>query len=294
MLTPDRSHDAFPSSERTTEGAVRVGVCADGSDESLHAKSRALAEELKLPVVTADESDCDLLLVVTPKGLELRETGPRAAGGVEVDFGSTSAGARRLAGASRGDPLARAVGLKHGPPTVVDATAGLGRDAMTLACLGCTVTAIERSPILAAMWRDALARATAIPVREAIDAGRIRLITGDAIDLLNRMPTHEAPDVVYLDPMYTPRGKSGLPKKEMRILRRLVGDDPDAASLLQTARRTARHRTVVKRNPRAQPLAPDPTIQYTTKLVRYDVYLRQNGAGLKRTRSESRGDPSCT
>jgi 16S rRNA (guanine1516-N2)-methyltransferase len=148
-----------------------------------------------------------------------------------------------------------------------------------LACLGCTVTAIERSLILAAMWRDALTRATAKPAQEAIREGHIKLLTGDAIDLLNRMSPEDAPDVVYLDPMYAPRGKTALPKKEMRILRRLVGDDPDAATLLATARRTARHRTVVKRTPRAQPLAPNPSIRYGSKLVRYDVYLRQSGSG---------------
>ncbi len=41
-------------------------------------------------------------------------------------------------------------------------------------------------------------------------------------------------DVIYMDPMYPIRKKSALLKKEMRILRRLVGDD-DASQLLALA-----------------------------------------------------------
>lgn len=256
-----------------------MGVCVEAGDEGLRAKAAALAGELGLDLVSGESVGCDLLLVVAGKGLELCETGRGAAGGVRVDFGESGAAARRLAGASRGDPLARAVGMKHGPPTVVDATAGLGRDAMMLACLGCQVTAIERSPVLAAMWRDAMARATGRPMAEAIREERLRLVTANAIEWLAGLSEADAPDTVYLDPMYAPRGKTALPKKEMRILRRLVGDDPDAATLLDTARRIARQRVVVKRPPRAQPLAPVPSIRYGSKLVRYDVYLRQAGAG---------------
>ena len=39
-------------------------------------------------------------------------------------------------------------------------------------------------------------------------------------------------------------GKTALVKAEMRILRRIVGDDPDAAELFQIARSVARKRVV--------------------------------------------------
>ena len=102
---------------------------------------------------------------------------------------------------------------------------------------------------------------------------QLTLIIGDAVDVLARMSDREAPDVVYLDPMYPPRSKSALPKKEMRILRRLIGDNPDAGGLLEVARRVARYRVVVKRTPRAPALAPAPTMSYRSKLARYDVYV---------------------
>jgi 16S rRNA (guanine1516-N2)-methyltransferase len=41
--------------------------------------------------------------------------------------------------------------------------------------------------------------------------------------------------VIYLDPMFPHREKTALVKKEMRLFRPLVGDDPDAPALLQAA-----------------------------------------------------------
>ena len=56
--------------------------------------------------------------------------------------------------------LGRAVGVKAGEsPRVVDATAGLGRDAYVLGDLGCEVTLVERSPVLALLLAHALERA---------------------------------------------------------------------------------------------------------------------------------------
>ncbi len=250
-----------------------MGVCAALPDEQLRSRARDLAGELNLPAVVRDGGDCDLLLVVTDGGLALHETGCGAAGGVTVDFSATGESGRRLATVSRRLPIALAVGMKKRTPTVVDATAGLGRDAAVLASLGCAVIAVERSAVLGAMLREALRRAATLPAAAAIRRGELTLIIGDAADVLIGMSDQEAPDVIYLDPMYPPSGKSALPKKEMRILRRLVGDDSDAAGLLDVARRVARDRVVVKRTPRAAPLACDATMSYRRKLVRYDVYL---------------------
>ncbi|HSD97968.1 MAG TPA: class I SAM-dependent methyltransferase, partial [Sulfuricaulis sp.] len=81
-------------------------------------------------------------------------------------------------------------------------------------------------------------------------------------------------EVIYLDPMFPPkRKKSAAVKKEMRLLRDLVGDDPDAKELLEISRHVALDRVVVKRPDHAPPLAPDPSMSLAGKLVRYDVYL---------------------
>ena len=78
------------------------------------------------------------------------------------DFVNGAVGYRFRSGASRKDALARAAGFGKGiVPTIVDATAGLGRDAFMLACLGAQVTLLERSPEVHGLLRDALARAGA-------------------------------------------------------------------------------------------------------------------------------------
>jgi 16S rRNA (guanine1516-N2)-methyltransferase len=169
---------------------------------------------------------------------------------------------------SRRQPLARALGKKT--RTVVDATAGLAQDALLLARMGFRVTAFERSPVVAALARDGLRR---LETQTASAPGyQLRLITGDARALLPALLPR--PDAVYLDPMFPPkRKKSAAVKKEMRLLRELVGDDTDALELFDISRRSALDRVVVKRPDDAPPLAPDPSFSFSGKLVRYDVYL---------------------
>ncbi len=246
-------------------------------DEQLRSQATTLAEELNLPLVVEDAAGFDLLLVVTEHGLELRETGCGAAGPLKVQFGGAGATAHRLATTSPREPLASAIGLAKGRPTVLDATAGLGRDAMVLAVLGCKVTAVDRCAVLGVMLRDALQRAATNPELKQVIRDRIRLVVRDAREVLAGTSGEEAPEVVYLDPMYSPRKKSALPKKEMRLLRRLVGDDPDAGALPESARRVARARVGGTRTPRAPPLAPTPTMSYKGKIARYDVYLTPRG-----------------
>ena len=272
-MPKDRSIPDSPLPNQAAWMPPRMGVLLASSDEQTRLHAQQLSEQLHLPLTTTNTEDCDLLLTVTDTGLELRETGPAAAGGVRADFGRSTRDAHRLATASRRQPLALAVGLKKRKPSVLDATAGLGRDALLLACLGCTVTAVERSPILGVMLRDALDRAAESPQLGRIIQNRLTLIVGDAVNMLTQLSDSDVPEVVYLDPMFPPKSKSALPKKEMRILRRLVGDDRDSAPLFDAARRVARNRVVVKRHPHAPPLAPEPTLTFKSKLARYDVYL---------------------
>ncbi|MGB2987005.1 MAG: class I SAM-dependent methyltransferase [Phycisphaerae bacterium] len=265
------------STETTPVSPCQLVVTAGNPDERVRAAAIGLAQELGLPFSDADDDSGDgpeLTLVAGEHRLELRETRRGGAGSVFVDFVGGPIGYRRQSALSRRQPIALAVGLRRGPVTVVDATAGLARDSFLLACLGCTVIAIERSRVLGALIRDGLARAAAEgpPAVQAI-LSRITLIVDDARDVLVETTGAAAPDVVYLDPMYPPKKKTALPKKEIRICRRLVGDDPDADELVAVARRVAKRRVVVKRHPHAPPLAPHPALQFAGKQVRYDVYL---------------------
>jgi 16S rRNA (guanine1516-N2)-methyltransferase len=244
-----------------------IAVTAIGEESSLQTAAGEIAQELALPFVTAQDNRYDLLLVLTAEHLELRDNRDPQVGPVYVDFSHLDL-RPYSPNLSRRQPLARALGKKA--KTVVDATAGYCQDALLFSLMGYRTTAIERSPVVLALARDGLRRLTA---RAGITLDkRLRLIEADGRVLLPSITP--PPEVIYLDPMFPPkRKKSAAVKKEMRLLRALVGDDPDAHELLEISRRVALDRVVVKRPDDAPPLAPDPSMSLAGKLVRYDVYL---------------------
>jgi 16S rRNA (guanine1516-N2)-methyltransferase len=168
-----------------------------------------------------------------------------------------------------GDPLLKAVG---GGRTVVDATLGMGFDALTLTAAGRLVVGVERNPAALLLAVDAFERVKALPAWEDV-RGALSLHYGDARDLFSRL---EPPDVVLIDPMFPPkRRKSALPPRHIQILRALVGDDPDAEALLDSACRVARQRIVVKRSDDGPPLLAggrEPVGSIRGRTVRFDLY----------------------
>lgn len=189
-----------------------------------------------------------------------------------VDFVGGAVGHRFRSGEGRGQPLAKAAGFSNGvTPDVVDATAGLGRDAFFLAALGARVTLIERSPAMHALLAEGLARAHAQGGRYAETVDRMTLIHGDSGILLPQLK----PQVVLIDPMHPPRDKTALVKKEMRLIRDIVGTDPDSAELMKVALQTAQNRVVLKWPLRAEPMegVRKPSHQILGKSTRYDVFV---------------------
>lgn len=235
-------------------------------------EARAWADRLGLPVA----GEAEFALQLGDEGLQLTELGPQAPGPVRVDFVEGAVAHRRLYGGGSGQMIAKAVGVQPGVrPSVLDATAGLGRDAFVLATLGCGMTLIERQPIIAALLQDGLARA-ARDSEVAPIAAQMRLLAGNAIELMQDWQG-EPPQVIYLDPMFPHRDKSALVKKEMRLFRPLVGDDLDAPALLQAAMALASHRVVVKRPRKAPAVAgAKPAYALEGKSSRYDIYPKKS------------------
>lgn len=218
------------------------------------------------------DEDALLALVQTPTHLELRKRDEPKLGGIFVDFVSGAMAHRRRFGGGRGEAVAKAVGIKGGYlPDVVDATAGLGRDAFVLAALGCRVRMLERHPVVAALLEDGLQRGYQDAEIGPWLRDRLTLIHAGSAQALGDITP--PPDVVYLDPMYPHRQKSALVKKEMRVFQSLVGPDEDADALLEPARRLAKKRIVVKRPDYAPPLAGVVTqAAVVTKSHRFDIY----------------------
>ena len=204
-----------------------------------------------------------------PDGLSLSYSGPDGPQhSILVDFNQP-----RLQRRQHNELLSKALGVRSSTLRyVVDATAGMGVDAFLLAQAGCNVTLIERSPLIAALLDDGIARARQTPSIATI-AARMSLRQGDAIILLSMLTKIRPPDMVYLDPMFPQRGKSALPKKAMQSLQALVGDDDDQTELLEVALQSARFRVVVKRHAKAQAIeGVKPTYSLQGKQIRYDIY----------------------
>lgn len=197
-------------------------------------------------------------------------------GELVVDFVGGAVGHRLRttlrAGGGRGQALPKAVGMKGGnTPDIVDATAGLGRDAFLLASLGAKVTLIERSRVMHDLLLDGMARAQAAGGKYADVIARMTLLHGDAKDLLPRLSAQ----VIVIDPMHPPRKNSALVKKQMRQIREIVGSDEDSAELMQVALETAQKRVVLKWPQRADPMPGirAPSHQIIGKSTRYDVFI---------------------
>jgi 16S rRNA (guanine1516-N2)-methyltransferase len=239
---------------------------------TFQAQAEHWAERLGLPL---GEADGEFALQVGEQGLQLQQLGPDAPGPVRVDFVEGGAAHRRLYGGGSGQMIAKAVGIAQGVrPRVLDATAGLGKDAFVLASLGCEMSLIERQPLIGALLEDGLTRA-AEDFDVAPIVARMKLLKGNSIEVM-RSWEGEAPQVIYLDPMFPHREKTALVKKEMRLFRPLVGDDPDAPALLEAALALATHRVVVKR-PRKAPCieGPKPSHALDGKSSRYDIYPKK-------------------
>ena len=189
-----------------------------------------------------------------------------------VDFIGGAVAHRFKFGGGRGQALPKAVGMKSGKtPSVVDATAGLGRDAFLLASLGAEVTLIERSPKMHRLLSEGMERARLAGGEVAEVISRMTLLHGDAKELLKDL----SPEVVLVDPMHPPRKNSALVKKEMRLIREIVGTDEDSVELMQAALKSARKRVVLKWPQKADPMPGirAPSHQITGKSTRYDVFM---------------------
>jgi len=263
--------------------SLNIALCAFSS--TYNDVATALAEQLSIPLIDCSSINLQhtptpwqLLLSLVPHQnsdyrLELQFPGQRLTP-LFVDFHDPRLQHRQQFGGGRQQAIAKAVGLKHGwSPHVVDATAGLGRDAFVLASLGCRVHMLERKPVIHALLQDGMRRLTN---QQPGSAQLIQSLTLTQADSLLWLQTGKEPvDVVYLDPMYPHRSKSALVKKEMRVLRQLVGDDLDITTVLESALDRAKNRVVVKRPKTAVPIGQRlPTHSIESKNTRFDVYLK--------------------
>lgn len=237
--------------------------------------TKSLAEKWHHALHAREEKpESGLYLQIHNNVLGLADASEKKVLPVEVDFASPASLYRKQHGGGRKEPIVKAIGLKGNDSWhVIDATPGLGRDAFVLASVGCKVTMIERSPIVAALLEDGIRR---LKLDYPDLADLLSLQHGNSADVMQYFEG-ESVNAIYLDPMFPHKKKSALVKKEMRLFQQLLGHDPDADALLSPARKLATHRVVVKRPNSAEVLAGEnPTMAIESKKHRFDVYLCNN------------------
>ncbi len=166
--------------------------------------------------------------------------------------------------------LIKAIG-KGRYKTVLDTTAGLGRDALIMASVSEKIVLLERHPKIFQGLEQTLTQAHNVEALQAL-LQRIELIHICAIEFLK---TYSGPgfEVIYCDPMFPKKTKSALPKKESQYLQSIIGTDEDAEMLIEVALSKAQNRVVVKRPLQSPVLIKKPTMQYKARAHRFDVYV---------------------
>ena len=210
----------------------RIAVSFTNADNLLEAQT--LAKQLGMTLINDLRSDAaayEYLLILTPDYLGLQKTTAGKSDPLHIDFLSGKMLYRQKHAGLRKELIARAMGMNpRDNPSILDATAGLGRDSFILASLGYEITLLERSDSMHALLNDAIERAKKNN-RIAPVVDRMHLIHADSIEWLQGHQ-HQF-DVIYLDPMFPERQKSASVKKEMVILQELLGKDTDCDKLFE-------------------------------------------------------------
>ncbi len=241
--------------------AVDPGACRE--------KAERIADKLKIPIrpASAGETEEGLFLSLDEEGLSLNQGGMKMRG----DFLQMLP--RLKQGKLQQEMLVKASKLKGltERPTAIDATAGMGEDSMLLAAAGYEVYLFEKDPVIAALLEDALELARKTEELSET-AERMHLTEGDSISVMNAgfIPA----DLIYLDPMFPSRSKSGLIKKKFQLLQQLERPCSDEEELLLAAFNAHPKRIVIKRPAKGPHLAGrKPSYSIDGKAIRYDCIV---------------------
>lgn len=223
----------------------------------------ALAESVNAPL--SDTMGENLTLLFNQDGLSLTGYGLTYRGDFEQML-------RRVCnGHLQHEMLVHVAKSKKENPVAVDATAGMGEDSFLLAAYGYEVTMFEQNPVVAALLKDSLRRAKYHPILGEI-AARMHLVEGNSIELLPKLVKEI--DLIYLDPMFPSRQKSGLINKKLQLIQKLEQPCPEEEALLEMAMQIKPQKIVIKRPLKGTFLANQkPHYSIKGKAIRYDCFV---------------------
>lgn len=233
-------------------------------------KTELLAGEHSLRILSPEETPCTPYLIQTSHYLGIM-IAPNQKKPIYIDFLTPQWQYRLHQSRLRKEHLAKVISLAPSMrPSIIDATAGLGRDGFILAALGYDMTLLERSMMVYLLLHDALNRAKEHDHLNPI-VKRINLIHADALAYLAPLK----PDIIYLDPMFPEKKKAAASKKEIMLLKLLLGKNDDTDKLFALALACATKRIVVKRPRLGEFLSQaSPNFSLMGNSSRFDIYLK--------------------
>ena len=157
--------------------------------------------------------------------------------------------------------------------SVLDLTAGWGKDSFMLASQGLQVCMLEQNPLIFHTLEYLLktARINSDDARYQ----RLEVLKGNSLEYMQDLENTSA-DCIYLDPMFPDHKSGAKPSKDLQILQ-LLTENLDIESLFEQALKRAKYRVVVKRPLHATALNDrKPDMSYKEKTIRFDVYLTFN------------------
>lgn len=179
---------------------------------------------------------------------------------------------RQRATGQRGqDPLVKVSHAGQGV-TILDLTAGWGRDALVMANAGGQLTLLEKNPYMALLLKQAHQNLEDAHLKQCIDIHFI-----DAHIYLQQLKPENYPEVIFIDPMHPQRQKKALVKKHLQVLQQFLLPNDDVKELIQLAMQKCNKRVVVKWPVKEQALMPA-DFSVCGKTIRFDVYQIKNKA----------------
>ena len=165
-------------------------------------------------------------------------------------------------------PLLRALGAPAGQ-WVVDATCGMAGDTTFLLNAGLNVRAFERFFPTYLLLSYSLLKETQEGLIDLED--RLELYHG-SYSASDNKDHWNCP--IYFDPMFDDGVKrKAKSNKEMSLFHSLLKDYPDDSTEVAKALFAKTNRLVIKRAPKGPLLLERPNSQWTTKAVRFDLYI---------------------
>lgn len=225
--------------------------------------AQALAKRVGAPLT--DEPGKQLTLLIDSSGVSLTGYGLTFQGDFEQMLH------RLTEGRLQHEMLVHVSKTKNPHPKAIDATAGMGEDAILLAASGYDVTLFEQNPVIAALLKDAMRRARKKPVLGEI-MERMHLVEGNSIELMPKMIDDW--DLIYLDPMFPARQKSGLINKKLQLIQKLEQPCFEESELLEAAIKANPKKIIIKRPLKGPFLAgKEPGYSVKGKAIRYDCLV---------------------